>query len=426
MALSAFSKKMLSMGFLFNSVAMMRVKWQMMTVGVKLDASETDLRFCYDILQAVSRSFAVVIMQLNDAGLRDGICIFYLVLRALDTIEDDMSVPVEVKLLELSNFHKHLEDPEWRLLGVGEGRERELLEKYPHVTQAYKRLKPEYQEVISDICEKMAKGMCDFLQRPVVTKGDYDLYCHYVAGLVGHGLTRLFAHCGFEDPHLADDLTTANHMGLFLQKTNIIRDYFEDIREEPPRMFWPKEIWGPYAVELADLKERGHETDALTCLNTMVADALQHVPHVLEYMASLKEPSVFRFCAIPQVMAIATLLEVYNNLDTYQIKVKIAKPAACRIMVGCGTLYSAITLFAEYILALLSKLDDKDDNTPEIRRVLTRAMHLIDAYKGKNTPVPYIRSLLSRYPGLGGNVVLNMADNISGYFRGGGLVGDAP
>ena len=30
----------------------------------------------------------------------------------------------------------------------------------------------------------------------------------------------------------------ANHMGLFLQKTNIIRDYLEDISEEPaPRSF---------------------------------------------------------------------------------------------------------------------------------------------------------------------------------------------
>jgi farnesyl-diphosphate farnesyltransferase len=51
-------------------------------------------------------------------------------------------------------------------------------------------------------------------------------------------------------------------MGLFLQKTNIIRDYLEvrqcpcrvnlpvssaapqDIMEEPaPRMFWPKAVW---------------------------------------------------------------------------------------------------------------------------------------------------------------------------------------
>ncbi len=44
-------------------------------------------------------------------------------------------------------------------------------------------------------------------------------------------------------------------MGLFLQKTNIIRDYLEDILEEPaPRMFWPREIWGSHAQELAEFK----------------------------------------------------------------------------------------------------------------------------------------------------------------------------
>lgn len=44
-------------------------------------------------------------------------------------------------------------------------------------------------------------------------------------------------------------------MGLFLQKTNIIRDYLEDILEEPaPRMFWPREIWGKHADELAAFK----------------------------------------------------------------------------------------------------------------------------------------------------------------------------
>ena len=37
----------------------------------------------------------------------------------------------------------------------------------------------------------------------------------------------------------------SNGMGLFLQKTNIIRDYLEDIMEEPaPRMFWPRDVWG--------------------------------------------------------------------------------------------------------------------------------------------------------------------------------------
>jgi farnesyl-diphosphate farnesyltransferase len=51
----------------------------------------------------------------------------------------------------------------------------------------------------------------------------------------------------------------SNHMGLFLQKTNIIRDYLEDIVEEPaPRMFWPREIWGKHATQLADFKVGFH------------------------------------------------------------------------------------------------------------------------------------------------------------------------
>jgi farnesyl-diphosphate farnesyltransferase len=48
----------------------------------------------------------------------------------------------------------------------------------------------------------------------VETIEDYDEYCHYVAGLIGLGLSRLFHAAGLED--LApDDLS--NSMGLFLQ-----------------------------------------------------------------------------------------------------------------------------------------------------------------------------------------------------------------
>lgn len=106
---------------------------------------------------------------------------------------------------------------------------------------------------------------------------DYDEYCHYVAGLVGLGLSKLFYVSKLEK--LAPD-HLSNSMGLFLQvfkhfqmflcnlnerifffsklelnflsiqlqKTNIIRDYLEDINEIPnSRMFWPKDIWTKYA-----------------------------------------------------------------------------------------------------------------------------------------------------------------------------------
>jgi Squalene/phytoene synthase len=136
-------------------------------------------------------------------------------------------------------------------------------------------------------------------------------YCHYVAGLVGIGLSDLWAASGLEGQEFAGEevgphfrfpfliqhdcsmlqymieqgaqacsfrrrlfclfrhahqcshialcllQVLSNHMGLFLQKTNIIRDYLEDIVEEPaPRMFWPREVWGKHADRLADFKVR--------------------------------------------------------------------------------------------------------------------------------------------------------------------------
>jgi len=41
------------------------------------------------------------------------ICLFYLVLRALDTIEDDMTIPIEKKVPLLVNFHKILYQKGW-------------------------------------------------------------------------------------------------------------------------------------------------------------------------------------------------------------------------------------------------------------------------------------------------------------------------
>jgi hypothetical protein len=43
------------------------------------------------------------------------------------------------------------------------------------------------------------------------------------------------------DPSIAQTEDLANSMGLFLQKVNIIRDYYEDLKDG--RTFYPEEIW---------------------------------------------------------------------------------------------------------------------------------------------------------------------------------------
>ena len=46
-------------------------------------------------------------------------------------------------------------------------------------------------QVIADIGKGMGDGMAHFIQHEVESVKDYDLYCFYVAGLVGHGLSKV-------------------------------------------------------------------------------------------------------------------------------------------------------------------------------------------------------------------------------------------
>lgn len=115
------------------------------------------------------------------------------------------------------------------------------------VIEQFLLLKPAYQEVIADICKQMGAGMAEFAEKGnPATCDEYNLYCHYVAGLVGIGLSRLFAASELESKTVGRELERANSMGLFLQKTNIIRDYLEDL--EDGRTWYPKEVRCLFAV----------------------------------------------------------------------------------------------------------------------------------------------------------------------------------
>ena len=63
---------------------------------------------------------------------RSATCIFYLVLRALDTVEDDMNIPVERKAVMLKEFHKHLYETDWSFMESSE-KDKAVLEEFPVV-----------------------------------------------------------------------------------------------------------------------------------------------------------------------------------------------------------------------------------------------------------------------------------------------------
>ncbi|KAL3539018.1 hypothetical protein ACH5RR_002384 [Cinchona calisaya] len=314
--------------------------------------------FCYSMLHKVSRSFALVIQQL-DTDLRDAICVFYLVLRALDTVEDDTSIATEVKVPILVAFHRHIYDREWHF-SCGTKDYKVLMDQFHHVSSAFLGLGSSYQEAIENITMRMGAGMAKFICKEVETTDDYDEYCHYVAGLVGCGLSKLFHASGKED--LASD-SLSNSMGLFLQKTNIIRDYLEDINEIPKsRMFWPRQIWGKYVNKLEDLKYEENSDKAVQCLNDMVTNALMHAEDSLRYMSALRDPAIFRFCAIPQIMAIGTLAVCYNNIEVFRGVVKMRRGLTAKVIDRTKSMSDVYGAFFDLSCMLRSKVLDSDPN----------------------------------------------------------------
>jgi farnesyl-diphosphate farnesyltransferase len=196
-----------------------------------------------------------------------------------------------------------------------------------------------YRKIIVDICYKMEHGMADFAHNAATGANgsiyldsiiDYDLYCHYVAGLVGEGLSRLFSASGKEAAHIATQLELSNSMGMLLQKTNIIRDFREDVEER--RYFWPREVWGAFgATEVEELILPGNEDAARWAQSRMILDALRHATDALEYLVMLRNQSVFNFCAIPATMAMATLNLCFMNPEMFKRNIKIRKAKAAQV-----------------------------------------------------------------------------------------------
>eukprot|EP00250_Pteridium_aquilinum_P029877 c40277_g1_i1 orf=107-1348(+) len=358
--------------------ALVKLRIAASTIRKQVPSQDPDLSFCYLMLQRVSRSFAIVIQQLG-TELRDAICVFYLVLRALDTVEDDMGIPVDTKLPILRSFHKNIYDPMWRF-PCGEKDYKVLMDEFHHVSMAFLKLQKGYQNAIEDAANKMGHGMAKFICKEVETVEDYDEYCYYVAGLVGLGLSQLFHASGLED--LApDDLS--NSMGLFLQKTNIIRDYLEDINELPkPRMFWPREIWGKYASKLEDFKEEENSEAAVECLNDLITNALSHALDSLTYMAALKDRAVFRFCAIPQIMAIGTLAVCYNNVNVFRGVVKIRRGLTAKIMDQTHSMTDVYGAFYDFCSMLAVKINKND---PSSQRTLNCVEAIEQACRSSGT-----------------------------------------
>lgn len=343
------------------------LKSNLNTTIIKGSYHKDALVFCDEILGSVSHNYASAIRQLPPSLLVDTM-VFYLVLRALDTIEDDMVSfeSKDEKIAHLMQFHKTaLVDPLWRMDGVGEGYSRRLLQNFGKCQTVFAALAPKSRSIISDVTQRMAMGMAEFVSKDAglgtLDVPQYDRYCHFVAGLTGEGLSRLFAASDLEDRSLEKELYLGDQVGLFLQKTNNIQDFFDDYTHG--RAFWPQSVWTKYSKTgnlgyFADQTSAENRVESLKCLNELVANALEHVPDSLKFLSKLKSKEILRFCAIPQVMAMATLDKCYNNSEVFKGVVRIRKGLACKLSFGSTNMAGVHRNFDSYARSIAKQTRD--------------------------------------------------------------------
>lgn len=227
------------------------------------------------VLKETSRTFYIPITFLK-SDLKHSVASAYLVMRAIDEIEDHELIPNDTKyelLMQVSELFKRpfTEEVYLRIIEpVKEQLPEVSLRLYDWVQACPDGSRPMMMEISSEMAFGMAKWAKKNWQ--VQTKEDLDDYTYYVAGIVGVYLSKLW-HWSYGQE---TDLDLAIGFGRGLQAVNILRNQKEDSEERGVSFVpdgWSRDDLFAYAED-----------------NLKKADA---------YIATLSEKSTVMFCRLP-------------------------------------------------------------------------------------------------------------------------------
>lgn len=293
----------------------------------------TDLAWCHDAVQDVSRTFALTVDVLEEP-MSSYICLGYLLCRVADTVEDAGHIPPQEQASILRLYDAAL-DPdddtridefdaavsEW----VPEDPEREadweVVASAPRVVGTFEAFDEDVREAITPPVREMVGGMEEFVQRyadegglRLSTRKELEEYCYYAAGTVGNLITNLVTR-GDVDPSRKRTLyETAEDFGLLLQLVNVSKDVYDDYTHEN-NVYLPDEWLAEEGVDqeaiLADENREGSASvvrRTTSLARSYVDDAqtyLQHVP--------LSDGNTLAAWAVPFLLAVGTLRELGDN-----------------------------------------------------------------------------------------------------------------
>ena len=298
-------------------------------------------------MNRVSRSFAVVVSFLEEP-LKSYTSIAYLICRVVDNIED-CSQTFHWKEGRFNEFLALLEKPnqaaqvlsiwtskDWPGLTADEMRIMTSDEGF-RLWQLYAQLPDETRQIIRSWTLEMAQGMLLIEDRGenqwMVDRGpvrvirneyDYNRYCYYVAGTVGHLVTRLaISHYQITGTKSRALLDNCEACGRGLQKTNIVKDFAKDL--ERGVCYLPDE-W-LHEVGYAPLFLKGA---SLSWKSKVLENILSELRAATDYMMALPLDAVgYRMasllCLFPAYQTILQAAQLQDKLFTIDHHVKISR-----------------------------------------------------------------------------------------------------
>lgn len=317
--------------------------------------------FAAEMLQRVSRTFALNIQVLPRNRLRRPVLLAYLFCRMADTIEDcpSLSAAEKERLLDLfsaifsedasewvkrTHEFKQAIPPSWVLSDDDE----EFLCAHCDWTLAlFFEFSLKVQRPVIQCIQEMCAGMGHFALRQEQSQGqwltieneaDLDQYCYYVAGVVGNLLCDLFYQQSIwiskaRYQHMKE---YAVSFGLALQVVNITKDVLEDSERQvcfvPMEWIRREGFLQPHALFAPDAPLQNRSN----VMKHMVRKAWTHLQDSMDFtlLIPVFEPRIRLFCLWPMMMAAETLVAVGDGQKLFdpKTKVKISRSAVKRIL----------------------------------------------------------------------------------------------
>lgn len=209
--------------------------------------------FIAEHLRGVSRTYALLIPMLPEA-LSAPVGLAYLLMRIIDTLEDDQQIDDQRRAALLASFDNYLQQagdgsnalkpdsltelPDWRRLGDNTA-EQHLMAESAEVLRRIAALPTAHSTAVYHCARQMISGVQSMLIRsqtsdqpyPAVrTSDDLREYCYYVAGVVGEMLCALMADY-LRMPSLLHLRGLAVELGIGLQLVNILKDALKDAKQ---------------------------------------------------------------------------------------------------------------------------------------------------------------------------------------------------